>query len=76
MTSKPPEERGKPESRASHDDSGGFLSSSLARAGEHFGAKDAEEDDVTRWATRIGRLLSVFAFVALAWYFGHQLSWW
>ncbi|HRE22292.1 MAG TPA: hypothetical protein PKW21_14855 [Rhabdaerophilum sp.] len=61
----------------SHDDSGGFLSSNLARAGEHFAAKDREdEDNVTRWATRIGRALSLAAFIGLAWYFGHQLKWW
>ena len=55
----------------------GFLSSSLAKAGEHFGAKDTEEADATeRWATRIGRGLSVIAFVFLAWYLGVQLKWW
>jgi hypothetical protein len=60
-----------------HDDSGGFLSSNLARAGEHFAAKDREEaDGIERWATRIGRSLSLVAFVGLAWYFGHQLKWW
>ena len=54
-----------------------FLSSNLARAGEHFAAKDREdEDNVTRWATRIGRTLSLVAFCGLAWYFGHQLKWW
>lgn len=59
------------------DDSGTFLSSSLAKAGDHFAAKDAEQaDGVERWATRIGRFLSVFAFIGLAWYFGHQLKWW
>lgn len=60
-----------------HDDSGGFLSSSLARAGEHFAAKDTEEQDaVERWATRLGRGLSLIAFVGLAWYLGYQLKWW
>ena len=55
----------------------GFLSSSLARAGDHFAAKDTEpKDAVEVWATRIGRSLSAVAFVALAWYFGHQLNWW
>jgi len=54
-----------------------LLSSSLARAGEHFAAKDADKADaVERWATRAGRGLSLIAFCALAWYFGHQLQWW
>jgi hypothetical protein len=69
----------KPQSppRASHDDSGGFLSSNIARAGEHFAAKDTgPEDKVELWAKRIGRSLSLVAFVGLAWYFGHQLKWW
>lgn len=59
------------------DDSGTFLSSSLAKAGDHFGAKDTEQaDGVERWATRLGRGLSLIAFIGLAWYFGHQLKWW
>lgn len=60
-----------------HDDSGGFFSSSMARASDHFAAKDREDDDgVTRFATLIGRGLSLIAFIGLAWYFGHQLKWW
>jgi hypothetical protein len=59
------------------DDSSTFLSSSLSKAGEHFAAKDREEaDGVERWATRIGRGLSLVAFGGLAWYFGRQLNWW
>jgi hypothetical protein len=59
------------------DEGEGFLSSSLARAGDHFAAKDTEPaDKVELWAKRIGRGLSLIAFVALAWYFGHQLKWW
>jgi hypothetical protein len=55
----------------------GVFSSSLARAGDHFGAKDTDPRDATEvWATRIGRSLSLIAFVGLAWYFGHQLKWW
>ena len=66
-----------PISSSGHDDSGGFLSSNLARAGEHFAAKDADQADATeRWATRIGRGLSLIAFIGLAWYFGYQLQWW
>lgn len=60
-----------------HDDSGGFLSSSLARAGNHFVGKDSEPGDrVELWAKRIGRALSLVAFVVLVWYFGHQSKWW
>jgi 3-isopropylmalate/(R)-2-methylmalate dehydratase large subunit len=48
-----------------------------ARAGEHFAAKDTDPKDATEvWATRVGRTLSLIAFVGLAWYFGHQLNWW
>ena len=60
----------------------GFLSSSLARAADHFAGQDALKqnaepaDRVEIWARRIGRGLSLIAFVALAWYFGHQLKWW
>lgn len=55
----------------------GFLSSNLARAGEHFRAEDTDPKDATEvWATRIGRGLSLVAFIGLAWYFGHQLNWW
>lgn len=67
----------KPPHVSKHDDPGGFLSSSLARAGEHFAAKDTEpKDAVERWATRIGRTLSAVAFVGLTWYFGYQMKWW
>ena len=59
------------------DEPDGLFSSSLARAGEHFSARDrAEADSVERWATRLGRALSLAAFVVLAWSFGHQLKWW
>jgi hypothetical protein len=54
-----------------------LLSSSLARAADHFAAKDAEpEDAAERWGKRIGRGLSLIAFLVLLWYFGHQLKWW
>lgn len=64
------------------DDSSTFLSSSLARAADHFAARDAgaenaePEDAAERWGKRVGRALSAIAFLALAWYFGHQLKWW
>ncbi len=52
------------------------FSSALAKASAHFKAEDAPEDTLTRTATRIGRALSGLAFLALAWYFGHQLKVW
>ncbi len=60
----------------------GLLSSSLARAADHLAGQDALKqnaepaDKVEIWAKRIGRGLSLIAFVGLAWYFGHQLKWW
>lgn len=63
--------------KSDESESHALLSSSLARAGKHFGAKDADPADATEiWAKRIGRGLSLIAFVGLAWYFGHQLHWW
>lgn len=60
-----------------HEGPDGIFSSALARAGEHFSAKDAEEKDTVEiWATRIGRGLSLVAFIGLAWYLGVQLHWW
>jgi hypothetical protein len=62
---------------ALRDETGGFLASSLAQAGDHFAAKAQDSDDrVTYWATRIGRGFSLIAFVFLIWYFGYQLNWW
>jgi hypothetical protein len=74
---KPPEHLGSSQKGSGHDDPGGLLSSSLARAENHFGAKDTDPKDAAEvWATRIGRGLSLVAFVGLAWYFGHQVNWW
>ncbi|MFM8749348.1 hypothetical protein [Rhabdaerophilum sp.] len=59
-----------------------LFSSSLARAADHFAGEDALKqnaepaDKVEIWAKRVGRGFSLIAFVALAWYFGHQLNWW
>ena len=64
------------------DESQNVFSSSLARAADHFAGQDALKqnaepaDRIEIWARRIGRALSLVAFVALAWYFGHQLKWW
>lgn len=56
-------------------------SSSLARAGrrlgDHFGGRDAQPGDwAEAWGRRIGRALSVAAFVGLAWLLGAQLGLW
>ncbi|MCA3627547.1 MAG: hypothetical protein IOC49_09925 [Methylobacterium sp.] len=64
------------------DESQNVFSSSLARAADHFAGQDALKqnaepaDRIEIWARRIGRALSLIAFMALAWYFGHQLKWW
>jgi len=58
-------------------DSESVLSSSMARAAEHFSAKDAPEGDrIELWGTRIGRGLSLVAFIGLSWWLGHQLKFW
>jgi cytochrome c-type biogenesis protein CcmH/NrfG len=50
---------------------GSFLGSALAAAGrraaDHFAARDAD-DPVERWGRRIGRALSLAAFLALCVY--------
>lgn len=50
-----------------------FATSALARtaqrAGDHFSAKDAGDDRIELWGRRIGRALSLAAFIALAVYF-------
>lgn len=54
--------------------------SSMARAarrvGDHFAAREAEADPIELWGRRIGRALSLVAFVALAAWLGVQLGWW
>jgi len=49
-----------------------FATSTLARtaqrASDHFSAKDAGDDRIERWGRRIGRGLSLVAFVGLAIY--------
>ena len=58
-------------------DSESLLGSSMGRAADHFGAKDAPEGDpVELWGRRIGRSLSLLGVVALAWWLGHQLKVW
>ena len=58
---------------------GGIFSSHLARAARQVSdhlAVPEEPDAAERWGKRLGRTLSVVAFVLLAWYFGHQMNWW
>jgi hypothetical protein len=58
-------------------DSESLLGSSMGRAADHFGAKDAPEGDpVELWGRRIGRTLSLIGVVVLAWWLGHQLKVW
>jgi hypothetical protein len=54
-----------------------YLGSSMGRAADHFGAKDAPEGDrIELWGRRIGRSLSLVGVVVLAWWLGHQLKVW
>lgn len=58
-------------------DSESLLGSSMGRAADHFGAKDAPEGDrIELWGRRIGRSLSLLGVVVLAWWLGHQLRVW
>lgn len=58
-------------------DSESLLGSSMGRAADHFGAKDAPEGDpVELWGRRIGRSLSLVGVIVLAWWLGHQLKVW
>lgn len=58
-------------------DQEGVLHSSMARAADHFSGKDAPEGDrIELWGRRIGRSLSLVAFVLLAFWLGHQLRFW
>jgi hypothetical protein len=58
-------------------DSESLLGSSMGRAADHFGAKDAPDGDpVELWGRRIGRSLSLLGVVVLAWWLGHQLKVW
>jgi hypothetical protein len=58
-------------------DSEGLLGSSMGRAADHFSGKDAPEGDrIELWGRRIGRGLSLIAFIGLSWWLGHQLKIW
>ncbi len=61
----------------------GLLSSSMARASDHFAAKDAvgqgeggATDPVELWGRRIGRSLSLIGVIALGYMLGVQLKLW
>ena len=58
-------------------DSESLLGSSMGRAADHFAGRDAPEDDrIELWGRRIGRALSLVAFIGLSWWLGHQLKLW
>jgi hypothetical protein len=58
-------------------DSESLLGSSMGRAADHFSGKDAPEGDkIELWGRRIGRFLSLIAFIGLSWWLGHQLKIW
>jgi hypothetical protein len=58
-------------------DSESLLGSSMGRAADHFSGKDAPEgDQIELWGRRIGRFLSLIAFIGLSWWLGHQLKIW
>jgi hypothetical protein len=58
-------------------DSETVFGSSLARAADHFAAKDAPpEDSAELWGRRIGRGLSLIGVIILAFWLGQQLKLW
>lgn len=58
-------------------DQEGVFSSSMARASDHFGAKDADPGDrIEVWGRRIGRGLSLAGVIVLGWMLGQQLKLW
>jgi hypothetical protein len=58
-------------------DQQGVLASSMARASDHFAAKDAPPDDSAEiWGRRIGRSLSLIGVIWLGYMLGVQLKIW
>ncbi len=64
-------------------DQEGLLTSSMARASDHFSGKDAVgqaegggTDPVELWGRRIGRSLSLVGVIVLGWWLGVQLGFW
>jgi hypothetical protein len=81
MTTDPREAARAAEAKAALDrvkrDDESFLGSSMARAADHFSAKDAPADDkIEILGRRIGRALSLIGVVVLAYWLGHQLKIW
>ena len=81
MSNDPREAGRAAESRAALDrvkrDSESLLGSSMGRAADHFSGADAPEGDkVELWGRRIGRGLSLIAFIGLSWWLGYQLKIW
>ncbi len=55
----------------------GVLGSAMARAADHFAAKDAPpEDSAEIWGRRIGRSLSLIGVIVLGYWLGQQLRFW
>lgn len=81
MTNDPREAKRAAEAKDALDrlerDQQGVFQSSMSRAADHFSGKDAPEgDQIELWGRRIGRSLSLVAFVVLSWWLGHQLGYW
>ena len=83
----PEPDRNQLESKAILDrvarDQQGLLSSSMARASDHFSGKDVvgqaeggSTDPVELWGRRIGRSLSLIGVLALGYMLGVQLKLW
>lgn len=58
-------------------DQEGVFSSSMARAADHFSARDTDPDDSAElWGRRIGRTLSLIAVIWLTYTLGQQFKLW
>lgn len=84
---RPPEDAPEREAKAILDrvkrDQEGVLASSMARASDHFAAKDAVgqgdgggTDPIELWGRRIGRSLSLIGVIVLGYLLGVQLRLW
>ena len=82
-----PLDKGQLEAKAILDrakrDQEGLLASSMARASDHFAAKDAvghgeggTTDNIELWGRRIGRSASLIAVIVLGYMLGVQLKLW
>lgn len=84
---RPPQDEGQKQARAILDrasrEQDGVLSSSMARASDHFAGRDAigqgeggTTDPVEIWGRRIGRSLSLIGVIVLGYMLGVQLKLW